>query len=404
MLQIGDQELFFNGSGNLYVIGAGKASASMALATENILGGNIRDGMVVTKYGHCLSLKHISCFEAAHPVPDENSLKAVVQTKEIVKKAGANDIIICLLSGGASSLWADTPMGIKLEDAQQTFQVLLDCGADIVEVNTVRKHLSSFKGGQLLRQAPHASWFSLIISDVPGDDPGVIASGPTTADSTSFADVSRIVEKYQLNKKLPLAVLDHFSKGLAGKIIDTVKPGDPVLKNVYNSVIAGNKQAIYSSEKEAQKLGYRVKVATANLHGEADQVGRELIRTYKNYEGLIPACILLGGETTVTMKGKGKGGRNQQLALGALDELTSGESKRKLTLLSAGTDGTDGPTNAAGAYADEEMAVIAMERNLSIKDFLDNNDAYHFFENTGGLYKTGPTKTNVMDIVILLVE
>jgi hydroxypyruvate reductase len=405
-LYIFDQEFLLNKLPNIYVIGAGKASAAMAKTVENILGDLITAGIVITKYAHALPLGKIVCIEAAHPVPDEQALAATVATVYLLQQAKENDIIICLISGGASALWIDVPDGASLADVQQSFELLLRSGATIEELNTIRKHLSGIKGGQLLQHAPKARWFSFIISDVPGDDLSVIASGPTVPDSTVFEDVRRILEKYHLLNQMPATILRHIQKGLDGQISERAKSSDPVFKQVTNNIIGSNAIALESAAARAKQLGYHIASEISGLVGDAATVGRELILTAKKYSGVKPACFLLGGETTVSVTGEGKGGRNQQMVLSALlemlsdhDELTS----NTITFLSAGTDGTDGPTDAAGAIAGDQMVVMIHEKKLDPQKYLDNNDAYHFFEQTGGLIKTGATQTNVMDLVVMIV-
>ena len=401
VLQIGNQTISFANS-NLYVIGAGKAAAAMAQTVESILGDHIKAGIVTTKYEHALPLETITCIEAAHPVPDENSVKAVEQTINLLKQTKANDVIICLLSGGASSLWVDTPADLSLPELQQTFQLLLRSGASIDEMNCVRRHLSQIKGGQLLRYAPEANWFTFIISDVPGDQLQDIASGPTSADITTFADAMNVINKYKLQQQLPVSVLKYLQKGVNAEVADSTKPGDQLLKQVSNIIIGSNKTAIAAAKQKAGQLGYNVVVQEELLTGETAEAASHIIQRVTEHHANKPGCLLFGGETTVTVTGNGKGGRNQQLALCALQQLRN--NPNNITLLSAGTDGTDGPTDAAGAFADHALLKAADEQQLSIKDAINQNDAYHFFEKVNGLLKTGATQTNVMDIVIVLVD
>jgi len=400
LLQINNQSIPLANT-NLYVIGAGKAAAAMAQTVESILGDQIKAGIVTTKYEHTLPLKKITCIEAAHPVPDENSVEAVAQTIGLLKQTKPGDVIICLISGGASSLWADTPDGISLKELQQTFDLLLKSGASIDEMNCVRRHLSQIKGGQLLRHAPQALWFTLIISDVPGDQLQDIASGPTCADATTFADAMNVVNKYQLQQQLPTSVLHYLNKGIRGELTDTIKPGDEILKQVNNTIIGSNKTAIAAAKQKAEELGYTVIVQEELLTGETEEAAKHIIQKAAQYQSNKPACFLFGGETTVTVTGNGKGGRNQHLALCALQQLNNIPN---ITLLAAGTDGTDGPTDAAGAFADDALRKAADDQQLSISNAINDNDAYPFFEKMNGLLKTGATQTNVMDIVIVLTE
>lgn len=386
---------------SVFVIGAGKAAAAMAQTVESILGNYIKAGVITTKYEHALPLQKITCMEAAHPVPDEQSVLAVKQTIELLQQATADDVIICLLSGGASSLWADLPVGITLKELQHSFGLMLKSGANISEMNCVRRHLSSVKGGQLLRYAPHAHWFTLIISDVPGDSIRDIASGPTSADATSFADAINIINKYHLQQQLPYSVLQHLKKGMNGETADTIKPGDVLLNKVKNIIIGRNKTCIEAAKQKAEELGYTVVVNDELLTGETADAAQMILQKATQYLSTKPACFLFGGETTVTVTGNGKGGRNQHLALCALEQLNE---QPNITVLSAGTDGTDGPTDAAGAFADDALRKAAEQQQLSISEAINNNDAYHFFEKVNGLLKTGATQTNVMDIVIVLID
>jgi hydroxypyruvate reductase len=380
----------------------------MAQATEMILGAHITDGMVVTKYHHSVPLKHIRCVEAAHPVPDENGLSATAATLDLLKTTRDGDIIICLLSGGASSLWADLPPGITLSALQQVFEGLLHSGATINEMNAVRKHLSLVKGGQLPRYAAAgARWFNFIISDVPGDRLDTIASGPTVPDESSFVDVKEILDRYGLTGTLPPGVVAHIDEGLKGNIPETADPADPLFANIENKIIGKNATALAAAEAEAVKLGYTVPFIDDTLNGDAATVGREFTRSCKKYTGPKPACFLLGGETTVVVKGKGKGGRNQHMALSALCEMAVDDEPgcdNTITFLAAGTDGTDGPTDAAGALVDAALLKKAALLRMEPQPFLANLDAYTFFDGVGGLVKTGPTQTNVMDLVVVIVE
>lgn len=386
---------------SVIIIGAGKAAAAMAQTTEAILGDIIKTGLIVTKYEHALSLKHIQLIEAAHPVPDEKSMEAVQQTIQLLQQTKPGDVILCLISGGASSLWADVPDGCSLQEVQEIFQLLLKSGAAIDEMNCVRRHLSNIKGGQLLRYAPRAKWFTLMISDVPGDKMEAIASGPTSADHTTFADAWNIVTKYELQQHLPATVINHLQKGLKGAIAETVKQDDPVLQQVKNHIIGSNKIALSTAAAKAKELGYNVMLQQELVTGDAAETAAAIIHQAKQYKGRKPACFLYGGETTVIVTGNGKGGRNQHLALCALQHLMPDD---KITLLAAGTDGTDGPTDAAGAFADSAILKTIDQNKTTLLDSIGQNNAYHFFENANGLLKTGATQTNVMDIIIVLLD
>lgn len=404
-ITIAGQDFSLSDSNKLYVAAAGKAASAMALETEKILGNRISEGVVVTKYHHALPLRYCRTTEAGHPVPDNNSLWGGKEITALFKKAEAEDIIILLISGGASALLADTPPGCGLEDLQQTSQLLLDCGAAIDEVNTVRKHLSLIKGGQLM-QYTKATVIALILSDVPGDDLSVIASGLTVPDATTFKDAWQIIKKYRLREKLPAVIRNRLMSGAGGTLPDTPKPGNPVFTKVHNTLVATNKTALEAAAKKAQALRYAATILSPALTGEAEVQAKKFVQYLRDTRHSSPACFLWGGEPTVTIKGSGKGGRNQHFALAALCALKGDEeaTHSNVTVLSGGTDGTDGPTDAAGAVADAAIFAKMHELSIDPEAYLHHNDAYHFFQKTGGLIITGATQTNVMDIVIGLVN
>ena len=391
---------------NLYIIGAGKAAAAMAAVTEALLGDRISAGVVVTKYGHSLPVERLKILEAAHPAPDKKSVQAVSRTLELLREATGEDVVLCLISGGASALWCDTPPGITLAEVQATFDQLVRCGASISEVNTVRKHLSGIKGGQLIRYCGGARVFSLVISDVPGDALDVIASGPTVADPSTFEDAWSVLVQYELTGLLPSPVVEHIHKGCRGVVPETPKPGDPIFRNCVSRVIGSNRVAVLAAEREARALGYFTQVVPGLVTGDAEAEARKLVAYAAGYKGEEPLCIIQGGETTVKVTGGGKGGRNQHFALAALKALQNEEEpiSRNITILSGGTDGTDGPTDAAGGVADRHTQQVAAEKHLHPDRYLENHDAYHFLQQTGSLLMTGPTQTNVMDLMIALVN
>jgi hydroxypyruvate reductase len=405
-LQLGEQVFEAGTFDRLFVIGAGKASAAMGREAELILGSHIHDGIIVTKYGHSFPLKTIHCIEAGHPVPDEMSVQPGRDTIRLLKTAGEKDLVIALISGGASALMVDCPPGVSLTDLQQVFNKLLQCGADIQEMNTVRKHLSAgIKGGQLMRTASPATVVSFILSDVIGDRLDSIASGPTVADNTTFTDAWEILRKYELIDKLPVSVIRWLQLGLNKQINETPKSGDPVFNKSFNYLIGTNHIALEAAATAARQLHYTPVIVTDALKGEARDKAYELVQQIKNYSGPRPACLLLGGETTVTIKGNGKGGRNQEFALAALAAMEKTFTEGSMPLiLSAGTDGTDGPTDAAGAVADSAVIHIAKQHGLRPDTYLAANDSWHFFHQTAGHIITGPTYTNVMDIVVALIK
>jgi hydroxypyruvate reductase len=390
----------------ILVIGAGKAGAAMAGAIEELLGPRITHGIVNVKHGHLADLKRVQLIEAAHPVPDEDGRTGAEAIFRLASEAERDDLILCLISGGASALLPLPVQGVSLKEKQATTEILLSCGATIHEINTVRKHISLVKGGGLARAAYPATLVTLILSDVVGDDLDVIGSGPTVPDSSRFFTCEEIFDKYDIRAMIPLSVRTHIHKGVRGEIADTPKPGDPVFAGTYPVIVANNRECIFAAEKKAKEIGYDTLLLSTMLEGEASEVARmhsavakEIHLSGNPIER--PACILSGGETTVTIQGKGLGGRNQELALSAALGMAGLE---KTVLLSAGTDGTDGPTDAAGAMVDGQTVERAWKSGLNPHTFLANNDAYHFFQALGDLVKTGPTGTNVMDVQIVLVR
>jgi len=390
----------------VFVIGAGKASAPMAAAVEEILGDRITSGIVNVKYGHTARLSKIGLVEAGHPVPDEKGGKGAQDILDLVKTAEKQDLVICLISGGGSALLPLSSEGLTLKDKQDTTNVLLACGATIHEINAIRKHLSRVKGGQLAAAAYPAAIVSLMLSDVVGDDLDVIASGPTVPDSSTFQDCMDIINKYNIENKLPSAVVHRMKAGLSGKIPETPKSGNPAFQNTQNLIIGSNFESVSAAKQKAETLGYSTLILSSMIQGETRDIAqlhgalaREILKTGNPIAK--PACILSGGETTVSIRGNGLGGRNQEFVLAAAIDITGHDH---IVVLSAGTDGNDGPTDAAGATADSFTLNRAKELNLDPRKYLSNNDSYHFFEALDDLFKTGPTNTNVMDLRIVLVK
>ncbi len=305
------------------------------------------------------------------------------------------DHVIFLLSGGASALLADVPEGVSMEELQHAFQLLLNSGADITEMNTVRKHLSAIKGGQLARAIHPASVHSILLSDVPGNDPAVIGSGPTVADQTTFADALTVIDKYDLRDLIASGILYHLEQGEAGLIPETARPGE--LPHATYVVAASNRIALEAAAHKADKLGYHAQILTDQATGKARELAASLVQTALTYKGPFPACLLAGGESTVQVTGNGLGGRNQELALAAGLLI---KDHPQITFLAAGTDGIDGPTNAAGAVIDAETLAMGPDPI----PFLDNNDSWHYFHQTGTHILTGPTNTNVMDLAVILIH
>ena len=390
--------------GNIFLIGAGKASALMAQSLESILGSQIAEGHIVTKYHQSLPLQFVTLTEAGHPVPDQNGVEGTQKILSILKKTRPDDLIICLLSGGGSALLADIPENCTLDDVMSVNSVLLKSGANIQEMNCIRKHLSHVKGGMLAKAASPASLVSLILSDVIGDPLEVIASGPTAPDPSTFRDAMAILKKYDLENQIPPIIRQFLLDGLHGKHPETLKEEDEILDYTYNLVIGNNKQALASAKNRAESFGYETRIVTDKLEGDVENVSAEIFNLAIHARQQSPQqkiCLLFGGEPTVKVRGNGLGGRNQHLALLMAKHL---KDHPGITFLSGGTDGTDGPTDAAGAVADSETILNGEKLNQDIKATIHNHDSYHFFQKVGGLIITGPTQTNVMDIMIILIH
>jgi hydroxypyruvate reductase len=382
------------------VIGAGKAGAAMAKAVEGVLGRRIEGGLVNVKYGHVARLRRVELNESGHPVPDASGIRGAERIYGIASQASADDLVVCLISGGGSALMPLPAEGITLDQKQETTKLLLACGANIHEINAVRKHISRIKGGQLARAAAPAHVISLLLSDVIGDDLDVIGSGPTAPDASTFARAKEILEKYGIYDRVPAPVRERIERGLGGEVEDTPKR----LDNVQNLVVGSNLLAVDAAARAARELGYRTAVLSTFIEGETRDVARmhaailkEIARNGRPLRP--PACVITGGETTVTLRGEGKGGRNQEFVLAAAMDLAGMPG---VTVLSGGTDGTDGPTGAAGAVADGQTIARAGRLGLNAQDFLSRNDSYNFFAPLEDLLMTGPTNTNVMDVRILL--
>jgi hydroxypyruvate reductase len=391
--------------GKLIILGVGKAAGAMADAVEQELREWISGGLVVTKKGYGLPLEYLRSIEAGHPIPDQAGMKASQTFINMVTPLQEKDLLILLLSGGASALLPDST-DIPLPEVQEIFSMLLRSGADIREMNTVRKHLSSIKGGNLARLAWPARVFTFILSDVVGDPLDVIGSGPTVPDPTTYADAYSILEKYDIWTGAGDAVKNWLRSGMEGVIPETPKPGDPVFDRVENMLIGNNSMALRAAADKARQMGYHVELRQEPMQGEARTLAAELATDFLTYKGPRPACIIMGGETTVTVTGNGKGGRNQELALAILDAwMVMGIGPEKLpTVLCAGTDGTDGPTEAAGAFADDNLMAIALGMDMDPHEYLANNDSYAYLEAAGAQLFTGPTFTNVADMMVVLME
>jgi len=400
-----DFQIQLNDVDRIVLVGAGKGSAPMAKAIEDLLDDRLAGGAICVKYGHGIPLKKVEVIEAGHPVPDEAGREAVSKIIGILESAGPKDLVISCISGGGSALMPAPAAGISLGDKQEITQQLLAVGANIYEINAVRKHLSDAKGGNLMRRAYPAFVINLMLSDVIGEDPGTIASGPFAPDSSTFQDALDILDRYGLKSKAPTAIAARIRNGAAGKVPETPKHGDPIFSKVRNIVVGSNILSLYAGRSKAEELGYKALILSSSIQGDTTEAAlfhwalAKEVRTTGN-PIRPPACLLSGGETTVVLKGNGRGGRNQEFALSLVRK--AAEVPRAL-FVSAATDGTDGPTDAAGAVVDSLSLERAVEAGLNPDAFLKNNDSYTFFEKLGDLIITGPTRTNVMDVRIVLV-
>jgi hydroxypyruvate reductase len=407
-LLINGQPYNVNDYQHIYVVGAGKAGFPMASSIAQILGERLTGGIVIVKEGYENRRDHqgqsgIELIEAGHPIPDERGARATRNIIQLLKKVSQDDLVICLISGGGSALTPALVDDITLDDLQTLTSLLLASGANIIEINTLRKHINRIKGGQLVRLAAPAKLVTLILSDVVGNPLEVIASGPTVPDRTTYRDAYAVLQRYDLHNQVPASVITHLQKGLRGEVPDTPKPGDPIFENVQNVIIGSNIQAVEEAIGQAGKEGFNTLLLTTYLEGEARQAGRFLagiIRQVHHNGHPIPrpTCIVAGGETTVTLRGEGMGGRNQEVALGAVNDLAGIPDIAMITLA---TDGGDGPTDAAGAVITGETWERARELGLDPANYLARNDAYAFFDSLGDLLKTGPTNTNVNDLTFL---
>ncbi len=405
-LFVGDCSYILDSYKRIFLIGAGKGTAPMAKAVEDILGPYLNNGWIVVKYGHGLPLKKTDIMEAGHPIPDKAGLEATEELLKQAQECTEEDLIICAFSGGGSALLPAPFPPLTLDQKQETTHLLLECGATINEINSIRKHLSRSKGGWLAKEAYPATVVSLLLSDVIGDRLDVIASGPTVPDESTYSDCIKIIDRYELSDRLPKSVADYFKKGTAGSLPETPKAGNPVFSKVQNLIVGNNRESLLAARERAISLGYNTIILSSQIEGEAREVaqvfaaiGKEISQA--NLPISPPACIIAGGETTVTIQGRGKGGRSQELALACAIAI---DGWKGISLLSAGTDGTDGPTDAAGAIVNGTTCKRARQTNLYPRGFLLANDSYTFFESLGDLLKTGPTRTNVMDIICMLVD
>jgi len=380
---------------NIFLVSFGKASIGMAQAVCDSI--DVEEGIIITNNPEKkVECNYVSTIVASHPIPDENSITGADKVLDVVKKCDKNDLLIVLISGGGSALLCKPR--VSLVDLQKTTDLLLKCGANINEINTVRKHLSFVKGGQLVKNAK-CTVVSLVISDIIGDPLEFIASGPTYPDSTTYNDAENILEKYGILTKVPSSVKDCIKDGISRNLPETPKANDPIFKNVNNIIIANNKIACEAAEAKAEELGYKTMLLTTHLDGEASDIGKYLSDKALNYKTYAKKmAFIAGGETTVTIKGKGKGGRNQEMVLSSVEKLAD----KDIVFTSFATDGIDGMSDASGAIADSYSKEKAYDLNLDPDGFLEDNNSYEFFKNLEDALITGPTGTNVMDIQLII--
>lgn len=414
----GDFSLDLAGFRSIVIVGAGKATAKMAAGIESVLRDRIEAGVIAVKPGHVEQLSRIRMVEAGHPVPNEGSVRAGTEIADLCRKADADTLVLALVSGGGSALM-ESPLSfdhdgekhrVTLTDLQQTTRALLGCGATIQEINTIRKHLSSIKGGRLAELCFPATLVTLILSDVVGDGLDSIASGITTSDATTYGEAFRIIERYGIRKDLPETVLLALKLGASGKLPETPKSGSKLFERVHNILLGTNYDALVAGAARAAELGYSPLVLSSRVTGEARQVAlvfAAIARDLAAGRGPVPApaCVIAGGETTVTIRGDGLGGRNQELALSVLRDFTEDDAGiENVGFASVATDGNDGPTDAAGGFADLEAVREVRRAGTDPEEALRRNDSYHLLEAAGALIRTGPTNTNVCDMQIILVR
>lgn len=403
-LRLFDNKIRLTNVNGIYVVGAGKATGRMAEAIESLLGDKIRDGLVIVPENitEAYSLSRIRIRGGGHPIPNKASVKTTQELLHLIQQSPENALILCLISGGGSALLSLPAKTISLKDLQQTHSILVKSGAPIEAINTVRKHLSQIKGGQLAVQAfPRPLW-TLLISDVTGDQLDVIASGPTVPDSTTFRMAAQVLDDFQLWKQVPSTVHHRIERGITGRIPETPKPGHPAFKHVVNQIIGSNQNACDAILTAAQKKGIYAQILTTDCQGEAREVGAKLghlAQRLTQEKGTAPCLIIIGSETTVTVRHQGKGGRNSELVTAAMPFLQNQEG---LVLASLATDGIDGPTEYAGAIADGASYQRAIKRGLSPEDALKQNTTYQLFAALDDHILTGNTHTNVRDVTVIL--
>ena len=408
LLHVGNRNYRLFDFKRVRLIGFGKAATAMAAGVEAELDERLHGGLVITKYEHGQPLQRTRVLEAGHPLPDKAGVRGTQALLEWLGEGAEDDLVLALISGGGSALLVLPAGKMSLADLRAVNSALLSSGATIQEFNTVRKHLSQVKGGQLARRLSPATVIALVISDVVGNPLDVIASGPLSPDPTTFEDARNILKSRNLWEDLPSAVKDHVEDGLAGVVNETPKPGDPAFANIQAEIAADNRLAALAVVERARALGYNAQLVTSSLEGEAREVARMVVRLAEEVvesEKPVtrPACIVLGGETTVTLRGDGQGGRNQELALAAAVQLAESDLPN-VRIVCLATDGGDGPTDAAGAVVEANTLALGESGGLNARASLNRNDSYPFLDAAGALLRTGPTQTNVNDIIIVLVH
>ena len=389
----------------IVVVGAGKGSAQMCRALEELIGDWLCGGLIIVKYGYGAPLRKIPVIQAGHPIPDENGFRATEEIAGLLRQTTREDLVVSLISGGGSALLSSPANGVSFHEKQEMTKLLLNCGAPIRDINAVRKHISKVKGGRLAKLAFPSTLISLILSDVVGDSVSAVASGPTAPDPSTFAECQLILDKYKLRARTSGSIVRLIDKGSAGEIEETPKPGDPIFGNILNRVVGNNRLAVIAAKEQAEALGYSVKVLDDLAEGEATELAvahaAVVKEIYHSETGRRPACVISGGEATVTVRGNGLGGRNQEFALATALEV---DGLDHIVALSGGTDGTDGPTDAAGAIVDGGTIRRGRNKGLDARDCLSRNDSYHYLQATEDLLIIGPTFTNVMDVRLLLID
>ncbi len=409
VLRVGGQVYWLNRYRRVHLLGAGKACAAMARAVADLLGPRLQGGILVVRDLPDVTVSGLKIFQAGHPEPDERGLEASRQwIRYLEDELCAEDLLLVLLSGGASALLPAPVDPVSLAEKQETTRTLLACGATIREINIIRKHLSRLKGGRLLDHTSGATVVTLLVSDVVGDDPSTIGSGPTSPDPSTFADCLEVIGRYQITSRIPEKVLDYLQTGLrSGESLETLKEADLLPRRVQNCLVSSNRKSLQAGAAEAAAVGYQPLILSSSMQGNASDLARfyvamvtEILAT--GHPLSAPCCLLSGGEVTVRVTGPGKGGRNQEFALWCLHETRSWKNPPVL-FASIGSDGSDGPTNAAGAVVSPATRARARELQLDSGEYLQRNDSYHFFQPLQDLIITGPTGTNVMDFHFALV-